>query len=50
VLAIFLGAAAGAWLVTNFGLTLPLVIAGGLILAGTVACAFHPAVRQPATA
>jgi uncharacterized membrane protein YoaK (UPF0700 family) len=48
VLAIFLGAAAGAWLVTRFGLTPPLVIAGALVLAGTIACALHPASRGPA--
>ena len=47
VVAIFLGAAAGAWLVTHVGLTLPLVIAGALILAGTAACALHPASRSP---
>ena len=48
VAAIFAGAAAGAWLVTHHGLTLPLVIAGGLVLAGTVACALHPASRETA--
>ncbi|MEJ5978946.1 YoaK family protein [Novosphingobium sp. PS1R-30] len=46
VLAIFLGAAAGAWLVTRFGLTPPLVLAGALVLIGTLACALHPASRE----
>ncbi len=48
VVAIFLGAALGAVLVTHVGLSLPLVIAGALVLAGTVACALHPASANPA--
>jgi uncharacterized membrane protein YoaK (UPF0700 family) len=40
--AIFAGAALGAWLVTRWGLALPLVVAGLLVLVGTVACALHP--------
>ena len=36
--AIFLGAAVGAVLVTTSGLTLPLAIAGALLLGGTLAC------------
>lgn len=47
VLAIFLGAAGGAWLVSLGSLTLPLTLAGGLILAGTAACALHPAAGNP---
>jgi len=39
VVAIFAGAALGALLVTLTGLVLPLVLAGGLALAGTLACA-----------
>jgi uncharacterized membrane protein YoaK (UPF0700 family) len=48
VAAIFLGAALGAWLVTHNGLTLPLILAGALVLAGTAACALHPGARAPA--
>jgi uncharacterized membrane protein YoaK (UPF0700 family) len=36
--AIFVGAAAGAVLVTTSGLALPLAIAGALVLGGTLAC------------
>lgn len=43
--AIFVGAAIGALLVTRSGLALPLALAGGTVLAGTLACARHPAVR-----
>lgn len=50
VVAIFGGAAVGAWLVVHTGLTLPLVIAGALVLAGTVACALRPASARPASA
>jgi uncharacterized membrane protein YoaK (UPF0700 family) len=42
VVAILLGAAAGAALVMYSGLAPPLAIAGLLGLAGTVACALHP--------
>lgn len=47
VFAILIGAAGGAWLVSHGGLTVPLVIAGALVLAGTVACALHPAAANP---
>ncbi len=43
VTAIFLGAAIGAALVVQTGLAAPLVLAGLLVLVGTVACTFHPA-------
>lgn len=39
VAAIFAGAALGALLVTRTGLVIPLVLAGALVLAGTLACA-----------
>lgn len=48
VAAIFLGAAIGAYLVTHGGLVVPLLLAGALVLAGTAACALHPAARDPA--
>ena len=48
VVAIFVGALIGAVLVLRWGLTLPLVLAGALVLAGTIACALHPASAQPA--
>lgn len=47
VAAIFLGALLGAWLVNRYGLTPPLVLAGAMVLAGTAACALHPAAREP---
>ncbi|WP_416464283.1 YoaK family protein [Sphingomonas sp. VDB2] len=43
VAAIFLGAAIGAFLVTHGGLVAPLVLAGVMVLAGTLACMSHPA-------
>ncbi|BBF70012.1 YoaK family protein [Sphingomonas bisphenolicum] len=43
VAAIFLGAAIGAFLVTHGGLVAPLLLAGMLVLAGTLACMLHPA-------
>jgi uncharacterized membrane protein YoaK (UPF0700 family) len=46
VAAIFAGAAIGGWLVMHGGLVVPLVLAGVLVLAGTVACALHPASRD----
>jgi len=49
VLAIFLGAAIGAWLVFRSGLTVPLMLAGLLIFGGTLACALHPASAKPAS-
>ncbi|BAI97369.1 membrane protein [Sphingobium sp. TA15] len=47
VAAIFLGAAIGAWFVTHGGLVAPLILTGGLIFAGTLACALHPAASKP---
>ncbi|MDF0546315.1 YoaK family protein [Sphingobium sp. H39-3-25] len=47
VIAIFVGAAIGAYLVTHGGLVVPLVLAGFLVLAGTIACALHPAAGKP---
>ncbi len=47
VAAIFAGAALGAILVMQTGLAIPLVLAGALVLAGTIACALHPASSQP---
>lgn len=48
VAAIFLGAAIGAWFVTHGGLVLPLLLAGFLVLAGTLACMMHPAASESA--
>lgn len=45
VAAIFVGAALGAGLVMRAGLTTPLVVCGALVLAGTLACALHPAAK-----
>ncbi|WP_294444038.1 YoaK family protein [uncultured Sphingomonas sp.] len=47
VIAIFLGALIGALLVMRSGLALPLALAGGAVLLGTLACARHPTLRQP---
>ncbi|QJU60680.1 DUF1275 domain-containing protein [Sphingomonas sp. AP4-R1] len=47
VIAIFAGAAIGAWLLFHVGLAAPLAVAGGLVLLGTIACALHPAMRRP---
>ncbi|MEC3912399.1 YoaK family protein [Sphingobium sp. CR2-8] len=47
VAAIFIGAAIGAYLVTHGGLVAPLVLAGGLIFAGTLACTLYPAAAKP---
>jgi len=47
VVAIFVGAAIGAYLVTHGGLVAPLILAGGLIFAGTLACTLHPATSKP---
>ncbi|MDX3909626.1 MAG: YoaK family protein [Sphingobium sp.] len=47
VAAIFLGAAVGAYLVRHGGLVAPLILAGGLIFAGTLACMLHPAASKP---
>jgi uncharacterized membrane protein YoaK (UPF0700 family) len=43
VIAIFAGAAVGAYLLLQVGLAAPLALAGGLVLFGTLACAMHPA-------
>ena len=50
VAAIFSGAALGALLVTRTGLVIPLILSGVMVLAGTLACALHPAARTPARA
>jgi len=50
VAAIFLGAIAGAVLVLSFGLAVPLVLAGGLALAGTSACSLVSSPHQQASA
>ncbi|WP_336963008.1 YoaK family protein [Sphingobium aquiterrae] len=47
VAAIFVGAAFGAVLVARVGLAPPLLIAGLLVLLGTIACALHPASAAP---
>jgi uncharacterized membrane protein YoaK (UPF0700 family) len=47
VAAIFVGAAIGAALVVRFGLTPPLMLAGGIVLLVTLAFARHPASAQP---
>ena len=46
VAAIFVGALIGALLVTRWGLPTALTIAGALVLAGTLACAVHPAAAR----
>jgi uncharacterized membrane protein YoaK (UPF0700 family) len=46
VIAIFLGAAGGAWLMLHAGLAAPLTVAGALVLSGTLACTLHPASRR----
>ena len=43
VLAIFGGAAAGAWLLLHIGLAVPLTLAGALVLFGTFGFTLHPA-------
>lgn len=48
IVAIFSGAAIGAILVTQSGLVIPLLLAGALILGGTIACMLHPAAAQVA--
>ena len=50
VLCIFVGAAVGAAMVIGVGLVPPLVLAGALVLFGTIACARHPASARPAAA
>jgi len=46
IAAIFLGATIGAYLVTHGGLVAPLILAGGMVLAGTLACMLHPAAGE----
>ncbi len=48
VVAILLGAALGAWLVMGHGLVSPLILAGALVLIGTIACMIHPEAARPA--
>lgn len=43
VVAIFVGAALGAWLLLHVGIAAPLALAGALVLFGTLACSTHPA-------
>jgi uncharacterized membrane protein YoaK (UPF0700 family) len=47
VAAIFAGAVLGAAMVIHIGLVAPLIVAGVLTLAGTVACALHPQSAVP---
>lgn len=47
VVAIFIGAAAGAVMVTHSGLALPLIVSGAIVLLGTLICVRHPAAAQP---
>jgi uncharacterized membrane protein YoaK (UPF0700 family) len=47
IAAIFLGAAVGAVLVTHLGLTPPLLLAGAMVLVGTLLLARHPATALP---
>lgn len=47
VAAIFAGAGAGAVMVASGGLVLPLIVAGALILFGTLACSVHPFASTP---
>ncbi|KQM13368.1 YoaK family protein [Novosphingobium sp. Leaf2] len=50
VVAIFAGAAIGAVFVSRWGLSTALILAGALVLTGTIACALHPAAKRPAGA
>lgn len=47
IIAIFAGAAAGALMVVHMGLALPLVVAGIIVLLGTLLCVRHPAAALP---
>ncbi|WP_340265900.1 YoaK family protein [Sphingobium mellinum] len=47
VIAILAGAAIGACLVTRGGLVVPLILAGALIVVGTLVCALHPVASRP---
>lgn len=42
VVAIFVGAAIGAWLMLHAGIATPLTLAGAMVLFGTLACSMHP--------
>lgn len=46
VASIFAGAALGAFLVTHWGLALPLGLAAAMVVLGTAACVTHPAAAQ----
>ena len=46
IVAMFAGAALGAALLLQFGVWVPLSVAGALVLLGTVACSVHPASRN----
>jgi uncharacterized membrane protein YoaK (UPF0700 family) len=46
VLAIFVGAAVGAFLIVKSGLVLPLILAGAVVVATTVAYSMHVAARS----
>ena len=48
VVAIFAGAALGAAMVMHTGMAIPLILAGVLVLSGTVACALRPESIAPA--
>jgi uncharacterized membrane protein YoaK (UPF0700 family) len=50
VLAILIGAAIGAVLVLRFGLALPLLLSGIVVLVGTIVCVRHPAAALPRAA
>lgn len=47
IMAIFVGAAAGALMVVHMGLALPLLVAGLVVLLGTLLCVRHPAAALP---
>ncbi|WP_342249119.1 YoaK family protein [Sphingomonas sp. OTU376] len=47
VLAILVGAALGAVMVMRWGLALPLLVSGIIVLFGTIACVRHPAAALP---
>jgi hypothetical protein len=44
--AIFAGALVGGWFLLHVGLAAPLVLAGALVLFGTIACSIHPAANR----
>lgn len=47
IVAIFVGAAAGALMVVHHGLALPLLVAGAIVLGGTLLCVRHPSAALP---